>query len=113
MRSLLSSTPLHASPPCARVRQVLRPFLLRRLKTEVEAQLPGKAEYVVKCELSCMQRLMYRQIQDQGLCTVGTTGDLKVSGLNNVEMQLRKVTLLLAACCLLRAAYYLLLTTYV
>ena len=32
--------------------QVLRPFLLRRLKSDVEAQLPGKAEYVVKCELS-------------------------------------------------------------
>ena len=38
-----------------RLHQVLRPFLLRRLKSEVEAQLPGKAEYVVKCELSSMQ----------------------------------------------------------
>ena len=35
-----------------RLHQVLRPFLLRRLKSDVEAQLPGKAEYVVKCELS-------------------------------------------------------------
>lgn len=74
-----------------RLHQVLRPFLLRRLKTEVESQLPGKAEYVLKCELSAMQKLMYRQIQGQGLCTVGSSGQLRVSGLNNVEMQLRKV----------------------
>jgi len=74
-----------------RLHQVLRPFLLRRLKSDVEAQLPDKAEYVVKCELSPMQKLMYRQIQDQGLCSVGAAGQLKVSGLNNVEMQLRKV----------------------
>jgi ATP-dependent helicase STH1/SNF2 len=74
-----------------RLHQVLRPFLLRRMKSEVESQLPGKAEYVLKCELSCMQKLMYRQIQGQGLCTVGSGGQLKVSGLNNVEMQLRKV----------------------
>ena len=39
-----------------RLHQVLRPFLLRRLKSDVEAQLPGKAEYVVKCELSNMQK---------------------------------------------------------
>jgi len=74
-----------------RLHQVIRPFLLRRMKSEVEAQLPGKAEYVLKCELSAMQKLMYRQIQGQGLCTVGATGQLKISGLNNVEMQLRKV----------------------
>lgn len=70
---------------------MLRPFLLRRMKSEVEAQLPDKAEFVVKCELSTMQRLLYRQIQAQGLCTVSEGGQLKVSGLNNVEMQLRKV----------------------
>ena len=70
---------------------MLRPFLLRRLKSDVEAQLPGKAEYVVKCELSAMQKVLYRQIQEQGLCSVGDGGELRVSGLNNVEMQLRKV----------------------
>ena len=31
-----------------RLHQVLRPFLLRRMKSEVEAQLPGKAEYVAQ-----------------------------------------------------------------
>ena len=74
-----------------RLHQVLRPFLLRRMKSEVETQLPGKAEYVVKCELSAMQKVLYRQVQEQGLITTGADGQLKMSGLNNVEMHLRKV----------------------
>lgn len=39
--------------------QVLRPFLLRRLKTEVEKQLPKKYEHVVMCRLSKRQRYLY------------------------------------------------------
>lgn len=35
-----------------RLHQVLRPFLLRRVKKEVESELPDKVEYVIKVELS-------------------------------------------------------------
>lgn len=35
-----------------RLHQVLRPFLLRRVKKEVEAELPDKVEYIIKVELS-------------------------------------------------------------
>ena len=35
-----------------RLHQVLRPFLLRRVKKEVESELPNKVEYVIKVELS-------------------------------------------------------------
>ncbi|KAJ1352873.1 hypothetical protein KIN20_009362 [Parelaphostrongylus tenuis] len=34
-----------------RLHKVLRPFLLRRLKKEVESQLPDKTEYVIKCDI--------------------------------------------------------------
>ena len=44
--------------------------------------------------------MLYRQIQEQGLCTVGENNQLKVSGLNNVEMQLRKVRSLCSLCSL-------------
>jgi SNF2 family DNA or RNA helicase len=52
---------------CACVRQglvdrlhgVLRPFLLRRLKADVEKQLPSKHEHVVYCRLSKRQRTLY------------------------------------------------------
>ena len=39
--------------------QVLRPFLLRRLKSEVEKQMPKKYEHVVRCRLSKRQRFLY------------------------------------------------------
>lgn len=35
-----------------RLHQVLRPFLLRRVKKEVEAELPDKVEHIIKVELS-------------------------------------------------------------
>jgi SNF2 family DNA or RNA helicase len=34
---------------------IIRPFVLRRLKKDVETQMPGKFEHVVKCQLSRRQ----------------------------------------------------------
>ena len=45
--------------------QVLRPFLLRRLKSEVEKQLPQKYEHVVKCRLSKRQRFLYEDFMSR------------------------------------------------
>lgn len=42
-----------------RLHKVLRPFLLRRLKSEVEKQMPKKYEHVVMCRLSNRQRFLY------------------------------------------------------
>ncbi|EMC99309.1 hypothetical protein BAUCODRAFT_31627 [Baudoinia panamericana UAMH 10762] len=39
----------------------LRPFLLRRLKSEVEKQLPKKTEKVIVCKLSKRQRQLYQE----------------------------------------------------
>ena len=44
-----------------RLHSVLRPFLLRRLKSEVAKQLPGKSEVVVVCPLSRRQRGLYEE----------------------------------------------------
>ena len=41
-----------------RLHKVLRPFLLRRLKKDVESQLPDKVEYIIKCEMSGLQRAL-------------------------------------------------------
>jgi helicase SWR1 len=45
---------------------VLRPFLLRRLKCDVEKQLPAKIEHVVRCRLSKRQRRLYEEYIDSG-----------------------------------------------
>ncbi|CAL1277234.1 unnamed protein product [Larinioides sclopetarius] len=79
-----------------RLHKVLRPFLLRRLKKEVESQLPEKVEYVVKCNMSALQRVLYRHMQTKGvLLTDGSEKDKKGKGgaktLMNSIMQLRKI----------------------
>ena len=45
----------------ARLHAVLRPFLLRRLKKDVEQQLPRKVEHIVPCRLSKRQRHLYEE----------------------------------------------------
>lgn len=42
--------------------QVLRPFMLRRTKREVEKELPSKTEHIVKCAMSAWQKILYQQI---------------------------------------------------
>ncbi|KAL4236408.1 Transcription activator BRG1 [Mactra antiquata] len=79
-----------------RLHKVLRPFLLRRLKKEVESQLPEKVEYVLKCDMSALQRVIYRHMQNKGvLLTDGSEKEKKGRGgakiLMNTIMQLRKI----------------------
>ena len=38
-----------------RLHGIIRPFVLRRLKKDVETQMPGKFEHIVKCSLSRRQ----------------------------------------------------------
>ncbi|VDD94764.1 unnamed protein product [Enterobius vermicularis] len=67
---------------------VLRPFLLRRLKKEVESQLPEKTEYVLKCDMSALQRILYQHMQK------GLLIDSKHAGgraLMNTVVHLRKL----------------------
>ena len=71
-----------------RLHSVLRPFMMRRLKSEVESQLPDKVEMVLKCELSGWQKVAYKQLRMSGLGLVQADGSKK--DVNNVMMQLRK-----------------------
>lgn len=45
--------------------QILSPFLLRRLKTDVELQLPKKKELIVYCPMSKLQDEYYRSTLDR------------------------------------------------
>ncbi|KAJ4332010.1 swr1 complex component [Ascochyta clinopodiicola] len=74
----------------ARLHEVLRPYLLRRLKAEVEKQMPGKYEHVVYCKLSKRQRQLY-----DGFMGRADTKQILSSGnymsIINCLMSLRKV----------------------
>jgi ATP-dependent helicase STH1/SNF2 len=76
-----------------RLHKVLRPFLLRRLKKDVEKDLPDKTERVIKCNFSALQAKLYKQLAtDQKLMIGdGKGGKTGMRGLSNMLMQLRKV----------------------
>ena len=74
-----------------RLHKVLRPFLLRRLKKEVESQLPDKVEYVIKVEMSGLQRAIYRHMQKGIMLTDNDKPGRQAKTLMNTLMQLRKV----------------------
>ncbi|KAL8561069.1 hypothetical protein ACOMHN_031013 [Nucella lapillus] len=73
-----------------RLHKVLRPFLLRRLKNEVEKQMPQKYEHVVMCRLSKRQRFLYDDFMSQSK-TRETLASGHYMSVINILMQLRKV----------------------
>jgi SWI/SNF-related matrix-associated actin-dependent regulator of chromatin subfamily A member 5 len=73
----------------AQLHKVLRPFLLRRLKADVEKGLPPKKETILKVGLSDMQRHYYKSLIQKDIEAIqGGGGDR--SRLLNIVMQLRK-----------------------
>jgi SNF2 family DNA or RNA helicase len=76
-----------------RLHEVLRPFFLRRLKSEVTKDLPSRTESVILCPMSALQAALYdrtraglRQYIDP---TSGSTG--RIFTLSNLFMRLRQV----------------------
>ncbi|EHA50866.1 hypothetical protein MCOR02_008186 [Pyricularia oryzae] len=76
-----------------RLHKVLRPFLLRRLKKDVEKDLPDKTEKVIKCKFSALQSRLYNQMVKHQKLVVsdGKGGKTGARGLSNMIMQLRKL----------------------
>ncbi|KAJ3484822.1 hypothetical protein NLG97_g6961 [Lecanicillium saksenae] len=74
----------------SKLHKVLRPYLLRRLKADVEKQMPAKYEHVEFCRLSKRQRELY-----DGFLSRSDTKETLSSGnylsIINCLMQLRKV----------------------
>ena len=74
----------------SRLHQVLRPYLLRRLKKDVEKQMPGKYEHIVYCRLSKRQRYLYDDFMSRAK-TKETLSSGNFLSIINCLMQLRKV----------------------
>lgn len=71
----------------------LQPFILRRLKKDVEKSLPGKTERILRVEMSDMQTEYYRNIISRNFAALnaGTTGGNQMS-LLNVMVELKKAS---------------------
>ncbi|XP_073959582.1 LOW QUALITY PROTEIN: chromatin-remodeling ATPase INO80-like [Choristoneura fumiferana] len=86
----------------SRLHMILKPFMLRRIKKDVENELSDKIEIMVHCPLTIRQKLLYialkQKIKIEELLhfTVGTESGHNVdknftSNLMNLVMQFRKV----------------------
>ncbi|CAG0884543.1 unnamed protein product [Cyprideis torosa] len=82
-----------------RLHMILKPFLLRRLKKDVEHELSDKVEIVVDCPLSKKQQRMYSLMKDRIKLEdlieesggTGRSSNLGSSRLMNLVMQFRKI----------------------
>ena len=69
--------------------KILRPFMLRRLKADVEKSLPPKSETILFTGLSVVQKDLYKKILMRDIDTINGTQGSRTAILN-IVMQLRK-----------------------
>jgi SWI/SNF-related matrix-associated actin-dependent regulator of chromatin subfamily A member 5 len=67
--------------------RILKPFLLRRIKKEVEKSLPPKIEIHVQVGITEQQKKIYRDLLKKGMIEKGNS----VTHYKNILIQLRKV----------------------
>ena len=83
------------SEQLSRLRQILKPVMLRRIQSDVAHELPKKVEVQVDCQLSFRQKHCYnvlkQQISVEELACASDLDKPLQSRLNNLLMQLRKV----------------------
>ena len=75
-----------------RLQKVLGPYLLRRLKRDVEQKLPPRSETLVECELAPLQKKCYRALFERNFSFLRQGCDSRESFANfaNIMMEVRK-----------------------
>jgi len=70
----------------------IRPFILRRLKEDVEKSVPEKSETLIEVELTAQQKQWYRALYEKNIKFLHRNKKkaLDGPGLNNLAMELRK-----------------------
>ena len=80
----------------SRLHMILKPFMLRRIKKDVENELSDKIEIKVDCGLTTRQLLLYKGLKhkisiDDLMATSSLSAQSATSSLMNLVMQFRKV----------------------
>ena len=72
--------------------KVLAPYLLRRLKQDVEHKLPPRVETLVECELMPLQKKCYRALFERNFSFLrqGSKDDRALANFSNLMMEVRK-----------------------
>lgn len=76
----------------SQLHKILRPFMLRRLKADVEKDLPPKHETILFTGMSAMQKKLYKDIllRDIDVVQGSAGGSGTRTAILNIVMQLRK-----------------------
>eukprot|EP01029_Cantina_marsupialis_P031516 TRINITY_DN912_c1_g1_i2.p1 TRINITY_DN912_c1_g1~~TRINITY_DN912_c1_g1_i2.p1 ORF type:complete len:1876 (-),score=622.51 TRINITY_DN912_c1_g1_i2:229-5856(-) len=80
---------LKDSDQVSRLHQELKPYMLRRVKEDVERSIPPKEETIIDVELTNVQKQYYRAIFEKNR-TFLCKGKASIINFNNIEMELRK-----------------------
>lgn len=74
-----------------RLKTKLEPYLLRRMKEDVERSIPPLQEMILDVEMTTLQKTVYKTVYEKNKGTLQQGLGLKyVSLMNNLDMQLRK-----------------------
>nr|QVX32604.1 CHD3/4/5B [Platynereis dumerilii] len=73
-----------------KLHEMLAPHMLRRMKIDVLKEIPPKSEFIVRVELSAMQKKYYKHILTKNYEALNVKGYGKQTSLINIMMDLRK-----------------------
>ena len=90
-KAALSKRSTFQSRQLARLHLILKPFMLRRVKKDVENEMPPKVELLLDCPLSRRQRVYYRALTAKVRGAAASIGSGISDKLMNLVMQFRKV----------------------
>ncbi|XP_053789350.1 chromodomain-helicase-DNA-binding protein 1-like isoform X3 [Vidua chalybeata] len=74
----------------ASLHKELEPFLLRRVKKDVEKSLPAKVEQILRMEMSALQKQYYKWILTRNYKALSKGSKGSTSGFLNIMMELKK-----------------------
>eukprot|EP00736_Rhodelphis_marinus_P004393 Rmarinus@m.21360 len=82
---------LSTAEDVTKLHAALRPYILRRVKEEVEKSIPPKEETLIDIELTTIQKYYYRALYERNRTILYASGKPSAApSLKNLEMQLRK-----------------------
>ncbi|WPL18817.1 N-formylmethionyl-tRNA deformylase [Thiorhodovibrio winogradskyi] len=82
----------------ARLRQLLRPFILRRLKSEVLSELPPRTEITLSVELSDGEKALYEAVRQEAIDRLATAEASGNPGKQRMQL-LAEIMRLRRVCC--------------
>ncbi|KAF0729537.1 hypothetical protein Ae201684P_001127 [Aphanomyces euteiches] len=81
---------LHSQEQVLELQRMLTPYLLRRVKEDVEKSIPPKEETIIQVELTTLQKQYYRAIYEKNRSFLYLGAQNGLPTLNNIQLQLRK-----------------------